>query len=160
MKQSTLERKFEALWNETLKTREDIDPTKLRLTSELQFARHLKRKYRFDFAHEQSRVAIELQGGVYNRGAHVRPEGYRNDCEKALLARELMWCTCALTSCMVTPEFINRIIDLILSRQFISGGHTDYVVSHISPNAFPNPYVRIGEPASAIKRGGKPTSRN
>lgn len=139
MKQSNLEKRFELLWNDLVRQREDVDEARMKLDTEFQFAKHLKRKFRFDFCHHASRVAIEIQGGVFNRGAHVRPEGYRNDCEKALIARELMWATVALTSDMITEEFVGRVIDLCLSRQFISGPHCDYVVCHTSPNGFPRP---------------------
>jgi len=146
VKQSSLEKKFHLLWNAIIEEREDVAAPALKLTPEFQFAKHLKRKYRFDFCHEGSRVAIELQGGVYSRGAHVRPDGYKKDCQKALLARELMWTTVALTGDMITEDYINRIIDLCLSRQFIAGPNCDYVVCHTSPNAFPSVYTRDGEP--------------
>ena len=139
MKQSNLEKRFELLWNTLTHQREDVEAKTMKLEREFQFAKHLKRKFRFDFCHHESRVAIELQGGVYSRGAHVRPAGYRSDCEKALIARELMWTTVALTTDMVTEEFLNRVIDLCLSRQFIRGPHCDYVVAHTSPNGFPRP---------------------
>jgi hypothetical protein len=146
MSQSSLEKKFVLLWNAVVAERVDVEPDAMKLEAEFQFAKHLKRKYRFDFCHELGRVAIELQGGVYSRGAHVRPEGFKKDCQKSLLARELMWTTVALTSDMITEDYINRIIDLCLSRQFISGPHCDYVVCHTSPNAFPSAYLCEGEP--------------
>jgi len=156
---TNLERRFDLLWKATVKEREDVDAAMMVLTNEHQFARHLKRKFRFDFCHEPSRTAIELQGGVWTHGAHVRPKQYKSDCEKALLARELMWATVALTTDMVASEYVNRIIDLCLSRQFISGGHTDYVVHHPSPNAFPNPSVRVGEPSLLSRQVGQSKSR-
>ena len=33
------------------------------------------RKWRFDFAHLESRVAIELEGGIWSGGRHTRPPG-------------------------------------------------------------------------------------
>ena len=146
MKQSCLESKFELLWNDIIAKREDVDANKLKLISEFPFARHLKRKFRFDFLHEESRVAIEIQGGVYSRGAHVRPNGFVKDRQKGLLASELMYQTVELTSDMITEPYLNRIIDMCLSRQFIAGPHCDYVVCHTSPNAFPSIRVTDGEP--------------
>ena len=139
MKQSNLEKRFKLLWNTLIHEREDVNASEMQLEQQHQFAKHLKRKFRFDFCHHASRVAIELQGGVYSRGAHVRPAGYRKDCEKALIARELMWTTVQLTTDMVTEEFLNRVIDLIASRRFIRGPHCDCVVVYVSPNGFPNP---------------------
>ena len=143
MKTSKLEQAFQLLWDDCLKKREDVNAADFALTREVQFARHLKRKYRFDFAHTKSHVAIEIMGGIYNRGAHVRPAGYTSDCEKSLLARELMWSVVSLTSDMIDDAHINRIIDLCASRNFISGPHCDYVVAHTCPNAFPSNYKML-----------------
>ena len=140
MKRSVLEQKFQLTWDARCLERSDVDESRMVLIPELQFAKPLGRKFRFDFAHASSRTAIEIQGGVYNRGAHVRPEGYRNDCEKALIARELMWTTVALTTDMITDLYVDRIIDLCLSRNFIAGPTCDYVIAHTSPNGFPAAY--------------------
>ena len=43
---------------------------------------HEYRKWRFDFAHPESKVAIEVEGGVWSKGRHVRPQGFINDCSK------------------------------------------------------------------------------
>ena len=40
------------------------------------------RRWRFDFAWPRRRVAVEVEGGVFSRGRHVRPSGFINDCEK------------------------------------------------------------------------------
>lgn len=63
------------------------------------------RKFRFDFANEASRVAVELEGGVFGRkgakkcptcgqiaaGRHSTPMGLHGDCEKYNLAASLSW---------------------------------------------------------------------
>lgn len=38
--------------------------------------------WRLDFAWPDLRIAIEIEGGVYTRGRHVRGKGYVNDIEK------------------------------------------------------------------------------
>ncbi len=43
---------------------------------------HESRKWRVDFIWPLARVAIEIEGGVWMRGRHVRPAGFINDCEK------------------------------------------------------------------------------
>ena len=67
-----------------------------------------KRRFRFDFVHIQSRVAIELQGGIYGkgrrRGAHIRPQGYERDCEKNNLAALHGWVVLAFTSGMLRDD--------------------------------------------------------
>ena len=40
------------------------------------------RRWRFDYASEARRIAIEIEGGVYSRGRHTRPTGFLNDIEK------------------------------------------------------------------------------
>lgn len=50
-----------------------------------------RRRLELDFAWVAARVAIEVQGGVHSRGAHVRPEGYRRDAEKSRRAQLMGW---------------------------------------------------------------------
>jgi len=56
-----------------------------------------ERRWRFDFAHLQKRIAIEIEGGVYSRGRHVRPKGFLGDMEKYNRATVLGWQVLRLT---------------------------------------------------------------
>lgn len=49
------------------------------------------RRWRFDVAFVRAKVAVELEGGVWSRGRHTRPKGYRADCEKYNAAQLLGW---------------------------------------------------------------------
>lgn len=49
------------------------------------------RKWRFDFAFPDHKVAVECEGGVWTRGRHTRPIGFINDCEKYNKATVLGW---------------------------------------------------------------------
>jgi len=49
------------------------------------------REWRFDFAIEPQRLAIEVQGGIWNNGAHARGAGITRDCEKAAHAVIAGW---------------------------------------------------------------------
>ncbi len=40
---------------------------------------HPGRDWRFDFAIPSHRVAVEVEGGAFNGGCHIRPEGYLRD---------------------------------------------------------------------------------
>ena len=40
------------------------------------------RRWRFDFAWVEQRLAVEVEGGVHTGGRHTRPVGFRQDCEK------------------------------------------------------------------------------
>jgi len=52
---------------------------------------HPVRRWRFDFAWPDKKVAIEVEGGVYMRGRHVRPKGFIGDCEKYNMALLMGW---------------------------------------------------------------------
>ncbi len=43
---------------------------------------HPKRRWRFDFAWPLYKVAVEVDGGIYSRGRHVRGYGFERDAEK------------------------------------------------------------------------------
>ena len=49
------------------------------------------RRFRFDFCWVKERLAVEIQGGTYSRGAHARPLGIKRDYEKGNLAVKFGW---------------------------------------------------------------------
>ena len=49
------------------------------------------RKWRFDYANFDLKVAIEIEGGAYTNGRHTRGKGFINDMEKYNMAVELGW---------------------------------------------------------------------
>lgn len=71
------------------------------------------RRWRFDFAHPASRVAVELEGGVWNRGRHNRPLGFIADCEKYSAAALAGWTVVRLTEGQITEEKVEEIIAAI-----------------------------------------------
>jgi len=62
---------------------------------------HPKRKWRFDFAWTDQKIAVEIQGGTWKGGRHTRASGYRNDREKMNEATLLNWKVFEFTSDMV-----------------------------------------------------------
>lgn len=56
-----------------------------------QYKFHPTRKWRFDFAYPDAKVAIEVQGGVWSKGKHARAKGLLNDYEKFNEAQKLGW---------------------------------------------------------------------
>lgn len=50
-----------------------------------------ERRWRFDFAWPSLKIAVEVEGGVWIRGRHVRPVGYLADLEKYNRAVVLGW---------------------------------------------------------------------
>ena len=49
------------------------------------------RRWRFDFAGPEHRLAVEIDGGTWSGGRHVRGDGYRRDCEKLNAATLAGW---------------------------------------------------------------------
>lgn len=49
------------------------------------------RKWRFDFAWPQERLALEIEGGTWNQGRHTRGAGFARDCEKYNAATLAGW---------------------------------------------------------------------
>ena len=47
---------------------------------ELRF--HPPRRWRFDFAIPDLKIAIECEGGTWTNGRHTRGAGFERDCEK------------------------------------------------------------------------------
>jgi very-short-patch-repair endonuclease len=49
------------------------------------------RRWAIDYAFPEQRVALEVEGGVYTRGRHVRPTGFLGDMRKYNRLAELGW---------------------------------------------------------------------
>jgi len=43
---------------------------------------HPPRRWRFDFAFEAQRIAVECEGGTWTNGRHTRGTGFQKDAEK------------------------------------------------------------------------------
>lgn len=87
------------------------------LVREHQF--HPTRKWRCDFAHIETRVAIEIEGGTWSKkgkSRHTTGKGYADDCEKYNSAIELGWNVFRLTSDMIKCTEAEKIIDVIASE--------------------------------------------
>lgn len=62
---------------------------------------HPVRKWQFDFAWPDKRLAVEIEGGTWSQGRHTRPRGYAADCEKYNAAARLGWVLLRFTGDMV-----------------------------------------------------------
>lgn len=78
---------------------------------------HPTRKWRFDFCDTISRVAIEIEGGVFGRGRHTTGTGFTEDCIKYLEANLLGWTVIRLTTGMITYANCQRVAEFIKKRQ-------------------------------------------
>ncbi|MFL5811344.1 MAG: hypothetical protein ACJ749_17610 [Flavisolibacter sp.] len=62
-----------------------------KLTLEKEFAFHPERKWRFDFAILEKKVAIEYEGLMSEKSRHTTVTGYTGDAEKYNAAQSLGW---------------------------------------------------------------------
>ena len=56
-----------------------------------EFKFHTERRWRFDYAIPQYKIALEVEGGVWTQGRHTRPQGFLGDMEKYNNATLLGW---------------------------------------------------------------------
>lgn len=68
--------------------------------TEMPFAMHLGRRWRFDFAFPAEMLAVELQGGTWVAGSRAHGHGYsaESDAEKLTVAAILGWRVLAFTA--------------------------------------------------------------
>lgn len=52
---------------------------------------HPTRKWRFDYAIPEHKIAIEVEGGVWTGGRHTSPKGFLRDMEKYNTATLMGW---------------------------------------------------------------------
>lgn len=84
---------------------EELFALHLRLKKITMFVREYQfahpRKWRVDFAYPEIQIAIEIEGGIHNRGRHVRADGFEKDCEKYNCLAERGWRLFRYTPLMV-----------------------------------------------------------
>jgi very-short-patch-repair endonuclease len=73
---------------------------------------HPTRKWRFDFAFLDIKIAVEIEGGTYINGRHTRGKGYRNDCEKYNAAAVLGWTVLRYTTDMINDNVLWPLEDI------------------------------------------------
>lgn len=56
-----------------------------------EYAFHQKRRWRFDYAIPEYRIAIEVEGGVWTKGRHTRAKGFLGDMDKYNTAAVMGW---------------------------------------------------------------------
>jgi len=76
---------------------------------------HPTRRWRFDRAWPKQRVAVELEGGIWGRGRHVRPQGFSGDIIKYNEAAKLGWLVLRFTSDMVRNGMAVETVKVVLA---------------------------------------------
>ncbi len=74
------------------------------------------RRFRFDFAWPEQKLAVEIEGGTWGKSRHTTGKGYGKDCEKYNLAVLMGWRVLRFTGDMVKSgeaiEVIRRAIEI------------------------------------------------
>lgn len=69
------------------------------------------RKWRFDFAHVPSKLAFEMEGGIWIHGGHSRPSAVIRDAEKFNAAALAGWRVIRLHDGIITAHEVERLIE-------------------------------------------------
>ncbi len=75
---------------------------------------HPTRRWRFDYAWIDQKVALEIEGGVWIKGRHNRGRGYVDDMEKYNAAVILGWKVLRFTPEQITNGYATKIIKPLL----------------------------------------------
>lgn len=89
-----------------------LDAYKMKYEQEHRF--HPKRRWRFDFAFPDRKLAVEIEGGIYSKGRHTRPIGYIKDMEKYNAASVLGW-----TLLRFTPQQVKSGMAILQIRDLL-----------------------------------------
>lgn len=76
---------------------------------------HPTRKWRFDYAIPEHKIALEVEGGVFTNGRHVRPQGFLGDVDKYNCAALMGW-----RLFRVTPDTLYRTRTINLLKSAIN----------------------------------------
>ena len=68
-----------------------ICKTDLKVDCVKEFKFHPVRKWRFDYAVPEHKIALEVEGGVWTGGRHTAPKGFLGDIEKYNTATLMGW---------------------------------------------------------------------
>lgn len=68
---------------------------------EKEFRFHPTRRWRFDYCWPDEMVALEKEGGIWQKSRHTTGKGYTGDCEKYSEANILGWCVIRATTDMI-----------------------------------------------------------
>ena len=77
---------------------------------------HPRRRWRFDFAWPRHKIAVEVDGGIYTRGRHVRGSGFERDAEKRNAAVMAGWRVLHFTPRHVKSGLAVQSIESLMKR--------------------------------------------
>ena len=75
---------------------------------------HPTRKWRFDFANPEAKIAVECNGGQWTKSGHSSGRGLQRDAEKTNAANALGWTVYTLTTSMLSKrEAIGNVAEIL-----------------------------------------------
>ena len=80
----------------------------------MEYRFHPTRRWRFDFAFERIKLAVEVEGGTWSGGRHTTGSGFEKDCEKYAEALILGWRVLRVTSTMVKKRTAINYIQMMI----------------------------------------------
>jgi very-short-patch-repair endonuclease len=72
------------------------------------------RRFRIDCAYPDRKIAVELEGGVWSGGRHVRPKGFTTDCIKYNMLALHGWRVLRFTTEMVEDDSAIDMLEQVL----------------------------------------------
>lgn len=78
--------------------------------AEVEYRFHPIRKWRFDAAYPEQKIAFEVEGGTWAGGRHVNPIGFEKDCEKYNTATKMGWRVYRLTPKMIKEDYLEELV--------------------------------------------------
>jgi very-short-patch-repair endonuclease len=82
---------------------------------ETEYLFHSVRKWRFDYAWPDRKIAVEIEGGIWTGGSHTRGVRFIQDCEKYNTATAMGWKIFRLASNQIKDgsaiEFMENILE-------------------------------------------------
>ena len=83
---------------------------------EREYKFHPVRKWRFDFCWPEHDLAVEIEGGIWTKGRHNRPLGFKNDMEKYNEAMLNGWRLLRVTPKMLEDGTAMQLIERAMAR--------------------------------------------
>ena len=85
-----------------------------KLTYERESLFYVGRMWRFDFTFPAIKLAVEIEGGIWNAGAHTRGKHFESDCEKYNAAAKMGWRVLRYSTEMVMAgTAINDVLEIL-----------------------------------------------
>ena len=94
-----------------------LDLADLHPVTEYSFAKTIGRRWRFDIALLEPRIAIEVDGGTWMGGRHTTGRGHQSDAEKRNAAAVMGWRVLTYNRVMIARGDVRRDVDAVIAAE-------------------------------------------